>query len=196
MRRQPVPPPRGFSLVMVLLLLAALALGTAQVLGLGAGSARTVAGYRAQDQALQAAQAALRHCETLLLLPATQRPASWQPSALLQGSAAAPAWTQARHWQGAGLALAPPLWPLTATSTATSSAPMSSCLVERQAVGAGEVFVVTARGLSPQARLDAAGVRPASGQAVWLQSIVLLSPGPSAQVVARTQRRLLQPQIR
>lgn len=174
----------GFSLVIVLLLLGALALSSAHTLRSASSSAKIAHSFHMQGLALQSAQTALRFCEQQLLQPELQRLAQLLDAALPAGTAAAPVWQQAARWRSAELLSPPAAWLVAGV--------LPVCLVEKQPVGAGLVHVVTARGFSPDWRGDAEAAT-LGGSAVWLQSIVLIDAG---QVRDRVQRRLLQAPVR
>lgn len=173
---------RGFSLVMVLVVLGALALASAHTLQSASGSEKVAASFRLQALALQAAEEALRFCEAQLLLPDAQRLAPLRQEALLTASANAPAWSQAALWS-TGVLVSPP---------GSAAVPPPVCFVEKQPLDAGQLQVVTARGFSPDWRGDAARAS-LGGSAVWLQSIVLIDAGHLRE---RVQRRILQPPVR
>lgn len=173
---------RGFSLVMVLILLGALALASAHTLRSATGSEKVATSFRMQALALQSAEQALRYCEAQLLLPDAMRPAAFKEGALAVSTASSPAWAQAARWSFGALAL----------PQAAPDGPRSVCMVEKQAVAAGQVHVVTARGLSPDWRGDPAAAT-LGGSAVWVQSIVLIE---ADRVRERVQRRILQPPVR
>lgn len=189
MRRvNPVRASRGISLVLVLVLLGAMAVGAAAVLRLSVGTHQVARSFRQQALALQAAEAVLRYCEGQLLLPEAQRAAGLQAADLLTTTADAPAWKEAARWQaGAQPALVAAPWLATAPG-----APAPVCLVEQQMLGSGRVHVVTARAQGPDVRGDAAsGTEP--GSVAWLQAVLLVDGGMLRE---RVQRRLLQPPLR
>lgn len=174
----------GFSLVIVLLLLGALALSSAHTLRSASSNAKIAHSFHMQGLALQSAQTALRFCEQQLMQPEAQRLAQLLDAALPVGTAAAPVWLQAARWRSAELLSPPATW--------LASGLLPVCLVEKQLVNQGHVHVVTARGFSPDWRGDAEAAT-LGGSAVWLQSIVLIDAG---QVRDRVQRRLLLAPVR
>lgn len=173
---------RGFSLVMVLILLGALALASAHTLKSASGSEKVATSFRMQALALQSAEQALRYCEAQLLLSDAQRVGVLRDAALPVTTAAAPAWTRAALWSSGALA----------SPAVGAGTPSPVCMAEKQTVSSGQVHVVTARGLSPDWRGDTAAAT-LGGSAVWLQSIVLIQ---ADSVRERVQRRILQPPLR
>ncbi len=175
--------PAGFALLVVLLLLAALALSAASTLRMGSAAQQAATGARMHALAWQAAEIALRHCEAFLVQPDALRPPAFQEAALPLGRTESPAWLAPEVWR-AGLLPGPP-WP------GVGAGPAPVCLVERQALGSGQVHVVTARGFGPDWRGEAGAT--VSGSAVWLQSVVLVHAGV---VRERVQRQLLVAPLR
>lgn len=176
---------------MVLMLLTGLALASAALMRLSAGTEQVATGFRMQALALQAAEAALRHCEAQVLLPDAQRPAAWAEAALPLTTPAAPAWTSRTAWLPGALPGPPQaLWLPPGADSPPWSPPV--CLVERQSLDGGQLHVVTARGFSPDWRGDASAAT-LWGSSVWLQSIVRVDAG---QLREKVQRRLLQPPVR
>jgi hypothetical protein len=174
----------GFSLVVVLILLGALALASAHTMRSASSSAKVANSFHMQAMALQSAQTVLYFCEQQLLQPEAQRLAQLLDAALPVGTAAAPVWLQAARWRSAALLSPPASW--------LASGVLPVCMVEKQPLGAGHVHVVTARGFSPDWRGDTEAAT-LGGSAVWLQSVVLVDAG---EVRDRVQRRLLQPPVR
>lgn len=185
-------PSRGFSLVLVLLLVSALAVSAVATWRMAAGSQRVASGFRIQSLALQAAEAALRFCERQLLLADALRPASLQEASLPTSSPASPLWAAASSWRQPGLPGPPAPW-LQPAGGSGLAVPQPVCLVERQALGSGQVHVVTVRGFSPDWRADAVTGTTVAGSVVWLQSVQLVHAG---QVRDRVQRRLVQTPLR
>lgn len=180
----------GLSLVLVLVLLAAISLGAAASLSLLAGTHKVGSSFRMQALAAQAAEAALRYCESQLLLSETARVAGLRDASLPQTSAQLPAWKEAARWQSSLLIAPPPAW---WDAAMTRGVPAPACLAEMQTVSSGQVHVVTARGFAPDWRGDALSGRTESGAVSWLQSVLLIEGGI---VRERVQRRLLQPPVR
>jgi hypothetical protein len=182
---------RGFSLVLVLILLGALALGAAHTLQSAGGSEKVATSFRMQGLARESAEAVLRFCESQLLLPDAQRLSALRETALPLSGASAPAWADAAIWaSGAPVALPAHTWSPWPAGTQARAAPV--CLVEKQPLGSAWAHVVTARGFSPDWRGDALAAT-VGGSAVWLQSWLLIHDG---RVRDRVQRRIIQPPLR
>lgn len=186
---------RGISLVIVLVLIGAMALASAASLRASAGSLQLLRVRSMQQLALEQAQLALHYCEAQLRLASSARNPALADAALPLTLPTAMAWPVAAHWQsgaiGVPLVLAAP-----SASSATGLKP-ASCLVERQLLEGGPVgvpiYIVTARGLSPDHSADASTGMTRSGAAVWLQSAVLITDG---QVRARSHKRIVNPPLR
>ena len=180
---------QGFSLVLVLVLLAGLSMSAASTARLSAVAHKLASGLRMQALALQAAEAVLRYCENQLLLPDNSRAHGLQETALIASTPKAPAWQDAARWKPA-LVQAPSasIWPL-----APDGPPPPGCLVEKQTLASGTVHVVTARGFAPDWRGDKVVGLTSSGSTAWLQSVLLIN---GAVVVERVHRRLLQAPVR
>lgn len=185
----PPRPRKGFSLVLVLVLLAGLSLAAASTARLSAVAQKLASGQRMQALALQSAEAALRYCENQLLLPDASRQLGLQEAALPASTPKAPAWQDAARWRPALVQVpAASLWPLEPVGP-----PAPCCLVERQSLASGTVHVVTARGFAPDWRGDAASGLTSSGSTAWLQSVLLID---GAVLAERVHRHLLQAPVR
>ena len=180
---------KGFSLVVVLVLLGAVALGSAAALRRSGGSTQLARAQLMREMAHEQAQAGLLYCEAQLLLPSVARVPAL--AAMASGTPTQPVWTSAALWR-AGTAL---LTVSQAASSAGSKPPV--CLVETQtlpdSVPGVTVYIVNARGFSPDHRADANSGLTVAGSAVWLQSILLFE---NDQLRARNWRRILNPPLR
>lgn len=182
---------RGFTLVLVLVLLAALAWGTAASLRGSAGSTRISRVQLMQAYANEQAQLALAYCQGQLLLPASARDPRLSDSAITLSTFHSPAWTSAALWQTDAWLLAAMVMQL----QPGSRPPV--CFVERQALPDQPrglpIHLVTARGFSPDYRADPSSGSTLAGAASWLQAVLLIEDG---QLRARTERRILNPPLR
>lgn len=129
---------------------------------------------RLQSQAMQAAQAGLRYCESL----------AGTPTQTAQAAAASPDlenWNTFANWTGnAGATLAaqaalqvPASFVNSLDSSATkrrNSRKLPQCMAQIRSLGTANVYVVTARGFSDN-YIETNG-RTQTGAVVWLQSIV------------------------
>ena len=199
---------QGASLIIVLVLLVVISLTSAASLRNASSNERVSHNFRMHWLAEQYAEAALRYCQSQLLLADTQRVSSLQESVLLAISAAAvPAWANPQTWSGSGGAFASLTSVAKAFVESLDSAflpqMLPQCVVERQAlpllqngvlVGSADVYVITARGFSPDYREIRPGVR--SGAVVWLQcrlSIQRAALGAAGTLADRVWMRIINP---
>lgn len=180
---------QGFSLVVVLVLLGAIALASAAALRRSAGSTQLARVQLMRVIAHEQAQAGLLFCEAQVLLPSASRLPALAQGAIPVGTLSQPVWTSAALWR-AGTA------GVTVPQGASGGKP-PVCLVEMQTLpeqppGTG-VYIINARGFSPDHRADATSGATLAGAAVWLQSTLLIE---NAQVRARLWRRILNPPLR
>jgi hypothetical protein len=155
----------------------------------------------------QYAEAALRYCQSQLLLADAQRVGSLQEAALMPINASAPGWANPQTWSGSGGAFAS-LTSVTQAFVESSDSAfvpqrLPQCVVERQAlpllqngvsVGSADVYVITARGFSPDYRESPPGAR--SGAVVWLQcrlSVQRAAPGDTGTLADRVWMRIINP---
>ena len=199
---------QGASLIIVLVMLVVIGLTSAASLRNASSNERVSHNFRMHWLAEQYAEAALRYCQSQLLLADAQRVSSLQEAALLSLSdKAAPAWANPQTWSGTGGAFAS----LTGVAQAFVESSDSTfvpkmlpqCVVERQAlpllqngvsVGSADVYVITARGFSPDYREIGPGVR--SGAVVWLQcrlSIQRAALGAAGTLADRVWMRIINP---
>ena len=201
---------QGASLIIVLVMLVVIGLTSAASLRNASSNERVSHNFRMHWLAEQYAEAALRYCQSQLLLADTQRVSSLQESVLLAISAAAvPAWANPQTWSGSGGAFASLTSVAKAFVESLDSAflpqMLPQCVVERQAlpllqngvlVGSADVYVITARGFSPDYREIRPGVR--SGAVVWLQcrlSIQRAAPGDAGTLADRVWMRIINPPV-
>ncbi|MEI7784915.1 MAG: hypothetical protein WCK08_11070 [Betaproteobacteria bacterium] len=181
----------GFSLVVVLVLLGAIALGSVAALRGSAGSTQLARAQLMRAMAQEQAQAGLLYCEAQVLLPSAARLPALAQGAIPSSTPTQPAWASAALWRS-GTALVAVPW-----AEAASGGKSPVCLVEAQNLpeqGPGvTVYTVNARGFSPDHRADATSGVTVAGVAVWLQSTLLIE---NAQVRARLWRRMLNPPLR
>ena len=154
------------TLIIAMVMLLAIGLASAAVMR-GALSADLVANNtRVQTLANQAAQMALRFCETQVETPDANKAAGFA----IQAVANPQNWTVYSNWSG-GTSKAFTL-PAAAMASATSTftpATMPQCMAEvSNDFAPAQVIIVTARGFSPD-YAETAG-RQTAGSVVWLQS--------------------------
>jgi len=167
----------GVVLIVTLLMLVVIGLTAAYAMR-SAGSGEKVANnLRLEVVAQQYAEAALRYCESqVVLLPADRvgalRNLESTTAVLVTGAA----WRNAATWFPANSAVKMPSAKVgnSGNSTFTPSA-QPECLVEKVALASGdEAWLVTARGFSPGYVADAATGATVAGAVVWLQSTLAL----------------------
>jgi Tfp pilus assembly protein PilX len=201
---------RGASLIIVLVLLVVIGLTSAASLRNASSNERVSHNFRMHWLAEQYAEAALRYCQSQLLLADDERVSSLQESVLMAFSkTAAPGWANPQTWSGSGGAFASLTSVAQAFVESLDSAfvpqMLPQCVVERQAlpllqngvsVGSADVYVITARGFSPDYR----EIRPGllSGAVVWLQcrlSIQRAAPGDAGTLADRVWMRIINPPV-
>lgn len=159
----------GVALVIALVVLAVIGLTSVAVMR-GALNSDLLANHaRIQGFASQAAQLALRYCESELL---KKVPAIAVLDATPTGTPGQ--WEDFGQWfpEGGAAQTVPDAWLKTADSSIADSQRPPQCLAEHSALG-GAAYIVTARGFSPDYSEDAKG-RTQTGSVVWLQSQLLL----------------------
>jgi type IV pilus assembly protein PilX len=216
MRVLPRTPPqrrcRGVVLVIALVLLTAISLMAASTLR-NAVSTETIAGaVRTSETALQAADIALRYCESLALASiASAAPGganSSRTKTAIEMELVPPLWQDLANWDG--VSPKQRVLPLDFVNTSGAQGTYRrppECLAERLAVaedGEGTtpvaagtaavsvtVFVITARGFGPDVPALPAVGRP-TGTEVWLQSQIELihTPGAAPETL-RSWRQLI-----
>lgn len=158
---------RGVTLIIALVMLVAIGLASAAVMR-GSLSADTVANNaRVQTLANQAAQLALRFCETQVETPQNQRVAGF----VIQPVTAPHLWTVFANWEGGGAkALNVPASVIASTNSSFTPNKLPQCIAESSNDVAGvPTIIVTARGFSPD-YAQADDGRQTAGSVVWLQS--------------------------
>jgi Tfp pilus assembly protein PilX len=198
---------QGASLIIVLVMLVVIGLTSAASLRNASSNERVSHNFRMHWLAEQYAEAALRYCQSQLLLADEQRVSSLQEAALLPINAGAPGWANPQTWSGSGGAFASLTSVAQAFVESSDSAfvpqRLPQCVVERQAlpllqngvsVGSADVYVITARGFSPDYRESLPGAR--SGAVVWLQcrlSVQRAAPGDAGTLADRVWMRIINP---
>lgn len=167
-RRHPRPAVhRGVALIVALVVLLVISGMSVGVMRGAMSSDLVVNNARVQMLAEQAAMTALRYCETELF-----EKGEVDLDALPAAAASGPAgWQDLARWTGNGAEsrTVPQAWMVSASSSYTLGR-LPECLFERTAM-ANNVYIITARGFSPDYTEDEAG-RTISGSTVWMQSTV------------------------
>lgn len=163
---------RGITLIVALVMLVVIGFMSAAVMR-GALTGETVANnLRVQNFAMQQAQLGLRYCESMINVPQAVRD---DAKVIIYGKPADEAsyqWKKFATWHAAPLVAdaVPDTWQSSDAKFQPAKAPQ--CLIETDLNMAG-VYVVTARGFSPDFSEDSDG-HTISGSVVWLQSIVAM----------------------
>lgn len=178
-RRQPVRPvpgrQSGVVLIVALIMLVIIGLTSAAVMRNALSADAVTNSNRSEALATEAAQIALKFCETAIL--ATTPTVSIQPAST---PTAGQVWTNLANWARNS----PVSTELTVEDVRSSDAALSlstdqlpQCMAEDAGVSGPsgtQAVIVTARGFSPDYTQDASG-RPQSGSVVWLQSTLSIS---------------------
>lgn len=203
------------SLVIVLIMLAVIALMSAATLRNASSNERVSNNFRMQVLAQQYAEAALRYCETQLTLADASRVQTLRESNLPDpAGSASTVWRQRATWTGTAgpgddraSRTTVPQAVIVSSASAFKPGQQPDCVVDKQVVVGGFVYVVTARGFSPDYTADARGFT-ATGSVHWLQTSLAIrravvtdppmDPRAESNVSAgtladRTWRRILNP---
>ena len=205
------PGQRGVSLLIVLIMLVVIGLTSAASLRSASSNERISNNFRMHALAEQYAEAALRYCETQLTLSDGARVDSLKEASLRAFTGAAyPAWANPLTWTGVGGASASltrvPEALVASADSAYKPAQLPQCAVEKLSLalmqngvpaGAGDVYVITARGFSTDYSASPQGVS-LTGSVVWLQSLVSVRRTAAAEagtLADRVWRRLINPPV-
>lgn len=153
------------TLIVALVMLVIIGLTSAAVMR-GALSSDTVANnLRVQTLAQQAAQVGLSYCEQQLRLPEKDR------TITVHAGSAPALWTVFGNWFGEdAVAAEVPESMMKSDASSFTPAFLPQCMVE-QDNAEPLIYVVTARGFSPDYEQDGSG-RAKAGSVIWLQSFV------------------------
>ncbi len=198
----------GASLIIVLIMLGVIALTSAATLRNASSNERVSNNLRMQVLAQEYAEAALRYCESQLTLADVSRVDALKESNLLAASGlTTPAWQNRGTWSGGSSAarVSVPEVFVVSSESAFKPGKMPDCVVDKQTMDSGFVYVITARGFSSDYAADARGFTVA-GSVVWLQTLVSIQrsvvadpvTGPhdsTATLADRTWRRILNPPV-
>jgi Tfp pilus assembly protein PilX len=188
---------QGASLIIVLVLLVVIGLTSAASLRNASSNERVSHNFRMHWLAEQYAEAALRYCQSQLLLADAQRVSSLQESVLMVFSqTAAPGWANPQTWSGSGGAYASLTSVAQAFVESLDSAFVPQMLQNGVSMGSADAYVITARGFSPDYREIRPGIR--SGAVVWLQcrlSIQRAALGAAGTLADRIWMRIINPPV-
>jgi Tfp pilus assembly protein PilX len=179
--RHPLSPPRslprqqrGVTLIIALIVLLIIGLTSASVMRGALVSDQIANNTRTQVTAAQAADLALRYCESQLSAAGASANVTLVPAPAAGASAA---WESAANWftgstLGASVKEVPASVMGSGNSTVTYPT-LPQCIIEQAPAALGaNVYVVTARGFSPDYHANASTGRTDAGSAVWVQSTV------------------------
>lgn len=160
---------RGVTLIIALVMLVVIGLASAAVMRSSLTSDVVANNARLHTLAQQAAQLALRFCETQITL----QPANWVGGFTINAASAGdPYWTVFNTWHGGGAVSAVNVPDAVLGSDDSSFKPSTppQCLAEyTNALPGVTTIIVTARGFSPDYDESGDG-RQTAGSVVWLQS--------------------------
>lgn len=165
----------GVVMIITLILLVVLSLLSTYTIR-GATSAEQVSNQsRVRNLAYQAAQAALRYCETEVQLHEVDSTKGFAPEAAPVGAPLAYHWQNLANWDGVGTYAALKTVAFTAAGDAGGVVYFKrspECMVQYLKSGDNKTFVTTARGFGAEVAAKDGSVP--SGTEVWLQSIVTM----------------------
>lgn len=176
----------GVSLIIVLIMLVIIGLTSAAAIRNATSGEKVTNNIRLQNLAQQYAEAALRYCEGELVKPEdVAAPVGRLGTTLVEANiitvavGGATGWEQTATWIGAGGASASktPLPQIQIKSSDSSFKPskLPECVAEKQTMADDHlVYVITARGFSPDYTFDSATGKTTNGSVVWLQSTINL----------------------
>lgn len=178
MRRQ-----AGISLIIVMVMVVIIGITSAAAIRNATTGERSTNNIRMQGLAQQYAEAALRYCEGQVLLPDAGRAVLKEATiTLVTPFGADPGWNKSTTWiAGAGVAgdasasrISLGVGQIKSGDSTLVPKTLPQCVAERQLLANGtSVYVVTARGFSPDYTFTAATGATKSGSVVWLQSTLL-----------------------
>lgn len=177
----------GISLIIVMIMVVIIGLTSAAAIRNATSGERLANNIRQQNLAQQYAEAALRYCESQVVLPTASRVATLQDANIQTIPWTDPAtpsvWGQAIAWTAA-VAAGQPSSSRTELSidqirkvniSSITPTQLPECIVERQVMSDNNLStVITARGFSPSYTRNAGTGATTSGSVVWLQSILIL----------------------
>lgn len=184
----------GASLIIVLIMLGVIALTSAASLRNASSNERVSNNFRMYALARQYAEAALRYCETQMTLADASRVNALKESNLFVTSGSAtPAWRKQVTWSVGSSAARTSVPEAFVVSSESAFKPgmLPDCMVEKQTLDNGTVYVITARGFSSDYTADGRGFT-ITGSVVWLQTLLSIQ---ESMVADRIWRRILNPPI-
>ncbi len=172
----PLPPARGMTLVVVLLLLVVMGLTATVAMRSAITQEKWVNNYRAESAAQYQAEFALHYCESELLKPSGSRVVAFQAvESLPVRTLGSLKWPDSTAWVTPAAGVSPVAAYLALDLAQAQGATVPpDCLVERLQLrdDGEEVWVATARGFSADYTPGAGAGQQLSGSVVWLQSFL------------------------
>ncbi|MBA3593848.1 MAG: hypothetical protein M3Q12_09745 [Pseudomonadota bacterium] len=171
----------GVSLIIVLIMVVIIGLTSAAAIRNATSDERVTNNMRMQSLAQQYAEAALRYCEAELAKADAARVATLQEANIVTTAFEAdPAWNRTDTWLGGGGASATltvlPELQIKSSNSAFKPSTLPQCVAEKQALkDTNIVYVITARGFSPDYTANAGTGKTTGGSVVWLQSTLALN---------------------
>lgn len=175
----------GVSLIIVLIMMVVIGLSSASAIRNATSGEQATNNVRVQNLAQQYAEAALRYCEAemtksnLVAAPLGRMGTSLADANIISVAIGGnTGWENTATWLGTGGASASltslPQAQISTSDSAFKPTKMPQCAVEKQAITGGDVYVITARGFSPDYTFDSTSGKTLSGSVVWLQSTLYL----------------------
>jgi type IV pilus assembly protein PilX len=163
----------GVALIVALVVLVIIGLTSAAVMRGALSSDLVTNNTRVQTLAAQAAQVALKYCETQLQVPPPI------PIILLDAPAdnATPLdWTDFGNWSDVDRVNTVPEEYMKSELSSIVPTQMPQCMAQRSVAGTAPTIVVVARGFSPDFQPDPDTGATVAGSVVWLQYILAVNP--------------------
>jgi hypothetical protein len=159
----------GVALIVALVVLVVIGLTSAAVMRGALNSDLVANNTRVQSLASQAAQVALKYCESQWNVPTPPI------NVLPVGVPNAPlAWETFGNWSNVNFANDVPISYMQSELSSFVPAKLPQCMVQYSTAGGATTVVIVGRGFSPDYRADETGHTEA-GSVVWLQYILALS---------------------
>lgn len=159
----------GVTLIVAMVVLVVIGLASAAVMRGALSSDLAVNNTRVQSLASQAAQVALKYCESQVVAPTPAITILAAP-----GADEHMAWELFANWSNAGMVNDIPVEFVKSELSSFGPAQVPQCIAQRSVAGTANVIVITARGFSPDYDADDAG-NTETGSVVWMQYILAVS---------------------
>ena len=170
----------GISLIIVMVMLVVIGLVSAGAIRNAINGERITNNIRLQNLAQQYGEAALRYCEAELVKADADRVSTLREANLIAVAVGGTTgWGQAVTWTGTGGASASktslPLAQIKSSDSSLNPTQLPECVAEKQTMADTRVvYVITARGFSPDYTADSSTGVTTRGSVVWVQSTVYI----------------------